>query len=114
VQEGYKDEQEIHSPSRVFQRFGELEAEGREAGWEKKGAMVAPTPKLAFSSGGGGGGGHVEAAVNVSISLPNVKDTKSFLTELAKPSALADVTKVFEDLVKTMGGPTQTTAQGIL
>ncbi len=75
------------------------------------GETIIPAPQanmgISFPSGGGTTK-QLDAQVHVTIALPNVKDAQSFIGELGGSTALADVTRVFEDLFRSIASPTQT------
>lgn len=97
---------QIGSPSKVFEGFGEMSAEGYARGLS--GGVSTPTGMNVNIPGGQiGGGGTNTVNVTMSLAFPNAKDGEGVRRELTSPSFRAEFTKMIEDIQMGIGIPTQ-------
>ncbi len=107
VMAGFKNALGIHSPSKVFEGFGENTTEGFAKGVEgSRGraraavSEMVSTPKSSGEGGGIGGGNHF----NITIAFPGMKGGADVAATVAGPSFRAQLQKALEEVLANMGG----------
>jgi hypothetical protein len=108
VKNTFTDKLKIHSPSKVFEEYGQNTAEGYERGLNGAGSGAqAAANRLAPGAppGGRGGGAGGPVTVQLSVNFPGVKDGAGAAAAFKGPGLLADVIKLFEEAAAGQGIP---------
>lgn len=111
---------EVHSPSKVTQRTGEMAAEGLAQGLEGGAGRVASAsstlassaaPTAAGLGGGGGAAGGRSFVVNINVTTRgDGSNARQIARELSSPDFLSALTKAIEDAATGAAIPTQQVA----
>lgn len=117
IKDAFKNVLGIHSPSKVFEEYGQASAEGYSKGLEGGGAGAQSAAEgLAPSAprGGGGGGGKmpVEVTLNLNVNASGGQGAQGIAKALSEPQFLALLTAALEAALRGRGVPTQTAPEG--
>lgn len=103
VKNAFKDSLDIHSPSKVFERYGENIDQGAARGISKNGNAQAAAEEMVTAPGGARGGrgiGGTTIQVNATIVL---QGSSGAAEQMKDPALLAAFTKLIEDAAAAAG-----------
>jgi len=98
IKGAFTGELEIHSPSKVFERYGENIDAGLEKGVENgaPGAQSAVSSMVSVPSGGGGGGGRAAPIINITINASG-GNAKEIAEAVSSSSVIEQIVKAIID-----------------
>jgi hypothetical protein len=108
IKNTFTDKLKIHSPSKVFEEYGQNTAEGYERGLNGAGSGAQSAanrlaPGAPGGSRGGGAGGPI--TVQVAATFPGVKDGAGVAKALNDPGFISSLVRAFEEAMATQGVP---------
>lgn len=114
VKSTFKNLLGIHSPSKVFEEYGQQTAAGYAGGVESGRSStqraiesMAPIAPVVGAGGGGGFGGGISVPLHLEFHFGGVHSPEEAEQRLRQPDVLAGLTKAIEDALKSAGIPTQ-------
>lgn len=108
IKDTFTDKLKIHSPSKLFEEYGENTAEGYERGLSGAGSGAqAAANRLAPSAPPGGRGGAAGGPISVQVTanFPGVKDGAGAAKALNDPAFISSLVKAFEEAMAGQGVP---------